>query len=252
MNAIATALLFTLSPLLAAAPGGDACQVASSAVPMPGLPELVMGSQEHPVPDGARLTQAQIRSLARQDTQIRGALDQIEARFKKLPAGQGRAVQSDPAGKGLPELVAHLLASASREQAFLTDFATASEFQLADDDKSRACSLCLAVRRGLDAKFQWRSGELAKLTQDQEKEAAELAALREGLRRKWAEAVQKELDPAQLTWLRGAQMRWLQQTLRTSVASGLRSLGEQKCTEASAPKCVFGSILTRAVADAKQ
>src|SRR5258706_10646212 len=199
MNAVAAAGLRALSPMVASAPGGDACQVASSAVPTPGLPELVMGSKERSVPDDARLTQAQIQSLARQDTLIRRALDEIEARFRKLPAGEGRAAQTGLADKALPELVAHFLASASREQAFLIDVAAASEFQLATDatvkaeksgEKSRGCSLCLAVRRGMEAKFQWRSGELAKLTPDQEQEAAELAALREGLRRKWAAAVQ--------------------------------------------------------------
>jgi len=238
MNAIAAAVFFVLSPLVATAPGGDACQVASSAVPTPGLPELVMGSRERAVPDDARLTQAQITSLARQDTQIRRALNEIEARFHKLPAGQGPAAQTNLADRELPEQVAHLLASASREQAFLIDVAT--------DESSRGCSLCLAVRRGMEAKFQWRSGELAKLTPDQEQEAAQLAAMREGLRRKWAAAVQTELNAVQLAWLREAQMRWLEQSLR--------SLGAKKgaaCTQAFSPKCVFGAALTAAVVAAK-
>jgi hypothetical protein len=205
-----------------------------------------MGSNERAVPDAARLTQAQIKSLARQDTQIRRALDEIETRFRKLPAGDGRAAQGSPKDKALPELVTHFLAGASREQALLIDLAT--------DEKSQGCSLCLAVRRGLDAKFQWRPGEFAKLTPDQEQEAAQLAGMREDLRRKWAAAVQAELNPVQLACLREAQMRWLEQSLRTSVAAGLRSCGAKQgaaCTEASAPKCVFGAILTGAVADAK-
>jgi len=238
MNAIAAAVLFVLTPFVAAPLGGDACQVAASAVPTPGLPELVMGSKERAVPDAARLTEAQIRSLARQDTQVRRALEEVEARFHKLPAGKGQAAQASLADKPLPEQVAHFLAGASREQAFLIDVAT--------DEKSHACTLCPAVRRGMEAKFQWRSGELAKLTPEQEQEAANLAARREELRRKWAAAVQAELNPVQLAWLREAQMRWLEQSLRTFGAKQAAA-----CTEASAAKCVFGAILTGAVAGAK-
>src|SRR5258706_1216764 len=192
MNAVAAAVLFALTPMVASAPGGDACQVASSAVPTPGLPELVMGSKERSVPDDARLTQAQIQSLARQDTLIRRALDEIEARFRKLPAGESRAAQTRLADKALPAPVAHFLASASREQGLLIDVAAASEFQLATDatvkaeksgEKARGGSLGPPGRRGMEGKFQGRSGEPAKPTAGPEPEAGGAAGRAHSVRR---------------------------------------------------------------------
>jgi hypothetical protein len=257
--------LFTVAlPMAAAAvPGGKACQVADSAVPTPGLEELVFGSKTDPVPSQARLTERQIEKLAEIDTKFRKILVDLEARSRKLPAGAGSSANAELASLPLPELVERFLAGAARDRALVIDIESAPEFHLANaeamaaklqGDKTRWCPLCLAVRQGMEAEFAWKAGELGALSPAQEKEAVELASLRDGVRRKWAAALSSELNAAQLEWLREAQMRWLKSTLQGAVATGMRSLGPEKC-EACATKvewkCEFCSIVLNALDEAK-
>ena len=262
---IAISLLSLFSSASAAVPGGKACQVAASAVPTPGLESLVMGSKSDPVPSAARLTEAQIDKLASLDTQLRAALEALEARAAKLPAGTrgARAANAELARQDLPALVTRFLAEAARDQALVFDFEAAGEFNLANaaalaaksqGDKSRWCPLCLAVRRGVEADFAWKAGEFGALSPEQEKEAAQLAAARDELRRKWEAALTAELKPEQLGCLRQAQMRWLKTTLHGAVASGMRSLGAPKCDACATTlqwKCEFCSIVLGAVDEAK-
>ena len=264
MRTLVAAFLLALLPLAAAAvPGGKYCQVADSGVPTPGLAELVMGSKTEPVPAQARLTEAQIDTLAELDTKIRRILEGINARAAKLPAGGGAAGNAELARQALPELVTRFLAEASRDRALLIDVESASEFRLANaealeaklqGDKSRWCPVCLAVRHGMEADFAWRAGEFGELSPAQEKEAAELASMRDDVRRKWAATLKSELNPAQLSCLREAQMRWLKATLKGAVASGMRSLGAKKCeacTTTVETKCEFCSLVLNAVDEAK-
>lgn len=262
---IAVPLLALLPLASAAVPGGKACQVAASAVPTPGLEALVMGSKTDSVPSGARLTQAQIETLAALDTKLRGTLEGIEARAAKLPAGVrgAQAPNADLASQPLPALVTRFLCEAACDKALVFDFEAPGEFQLANaaalearqkGDKTRWCPLCLAVRRGVEAEFTWKAGEFGALSPAEEKEAAQLAAAREEVRRKWTAALAAELKPEQLTCLREAQMRWLKSTLQGAVASGMRSLGAQKCEACATSvqsKCEFCSIVLGAVDAAK-
>jgi hypothetical protein len=262
---IAVPLLALLPFASAAVPGGKRCQVAASAVPTPGLEALVMGSKDDAAPSQARLSDAQIERLASLDTKLRSVLEGIEARAAKLPAGErkAQAPNAELASQPLPALVTRFLSEAARDQALVLDFEAAAEFQLANaaaleakqhGDKTRWCPLCLAVRRGVEADFAWKAGEFGALSPAQEKEAAELAAARDEVRRTWAAALGAALEPEQLGWLRGAQMRWLKSTLQGSVASGMRSLGAQKCEACAttvASKCEFCSIVLGAVDEAK-
>jgi hypothetical protein len=267
MRTLIAAFLLALLPLdAAAAPGGKACQVAASAVPTPGLELLVMGSKTDPLPAGVRLTEAQIEKLADLDTQIRRTLAELDARAAKLPAGSGVALagaREELGRAALPDLVARFLADASRDQALVIDVESAREFRLANaaalearrrGDDTRWCELCFAVRRGMEADFAWRAGEFAALSPVQQKEAAELAARRDELRRRWAATLATELDAAQLARLRAAQMEWLKATLHGAVAGGMRALGAEKCaacTHAVAEKCEFCALVVRAVDEAK-
>jgi len=266
MRTLLTLSLLALLPLASAAvPGGKACQVAASAVPTPGLEALVMGSKTDPVPSEVRLSEAQIEKLASLDTKLRSALEELEARAAKLPAGTrtAQAANAELARQPLPALVTRFLAEASRDQALLLDFEAAAEFNLANaaaleakqqGDKSRWCPLCLAVRRGVEADFAWKAGEFGALSPAQEKEAAQLAAARDEVRRKWSAALAAELKPEQLSRLRGAQMRWLKSTLHGAVAGGLRALGAQKCEACATTvewKCEFCSIVLGALDEAK-
>jgi len=266
MRTLIAVSLFALLPFASAAvPGGKACQVAASGVPTPGLEALVMGSKTDSVPAQARLTDAQIETLASLDTKLRKALEGIEARAARLPAGArgAKAPNAELAGQELPALVTRFLAEAARDQALVIDFEAAAEFNLANaaaleakekGDKSRWCPLCLAVRRGVEADFAWKAGEFGALSPLEAKEAAQLAAERDELRRKWAAALAAELKPEQLTCLRQAQMRWLRSTLQGAVASGMRSLGAKKCEACATSvewKCEFCSIVLGAVDEAK-
>jgi len=264
MHKFIAAFLLSLVPIAAAAvPGGKACQVAESGVPTPGLSELVMGSKTEPVPVQARLTEKQIDTLAQLDTQLRKTLEGIDARVARLPAGRGAAANAELARLELPELVTHFLAEASRDRALLISVESAPEFRLANaealeaklqGDKSRWCPLCLAVRQGMEADFAWGSGEFGALSPEQQKEAAELASMRDEVRRKWTTTLKSELSPAQLTWLREAQMRWLKSTLQGAVTNGMRSLGAKKCEACATTvewKCEFCSIVLNAVDQAK-
>ncbi|HTF90193.1 MAG TPA: hypothetical protein VK843_17390 [Planctomycetota bacterium] len=265
MRTLIAAFLLALLPLAAAAvPGGKRCQVADSAVPTPGLSGLVMESRTDPAPAELRLSETQIDHLAELDTKLRLALEQIGARAARLPAGHGASGKAELAQQALPELVTRFLADACGDQALVIDIESAREFHLANaealearnqGDKTRWCPLCLGVRRGLEADFAWKTGELADLSPAQAKEAAELASQRDTLRRSWAAALKSELSPAQLTWLREAQMRWLKGTLQGSVAKGMRSLGAKKCEACATTvewKCEFCSIVLGAVDEAKQ
>ena len=264
MHTLIAAALLALLPIAAAAvPGGKACQVALSAVPTPGLGELVMGSKTDPVPVQARLTEAQINTLADLDTKLRTTLNGIEARVARLPAGRGAAKDEELAKQELPELVARFLAEAARDRALLIDAESAGEFRLANaealeakkrGDKSRWCPLCLAVRQGMEADFAWRAGEFGRLSPEQQKEAAELASMRDEVRRKWTTTLKAELNPAQLARLQAAQMRWLKSELADAVADGMGSLGAEKCAACATKvewKCEFCSIVLRAVDEAK-
>jgi len=262
---IAISLLALLPFASAAVPGGKACQVAASAVPTPGLEALVMGSKADPRPAELQLSEKQIEILSSLDTKLREALEGIEARTARLPAGErkAQAPSAELAGQPLPELVTHFLAESARDQALVFDFEAAAEFNLANaaaleakqkGDKSRWCPLCLAVRRGVEADFAWKANEFGALSPAQAKEAAQLAAAREEVRRKWTAALAAELKPEQLTCLREAQMRWLKSTLQGAVASGMRSLGAQKCEACATTvqwKCEFCSIVLGAVDEAK-
>ena len=262
---IAVSLLTLLPCASAAVPGGKRCQVAASAVPTPGLEALVMGSGAAPVPAQAQLTDAQIETLASLDTKLRKSLEEIETRAAKLPAGArgAQVAKTDLALKPLPELVTHFLAEATRDQALVFDVEKAGEFQLANaaalaakqnGDDTRWCPLCLAVRRGIEADFAWKAGEFGTLSPAEEKEAGRLAAARDEVRRTWAAALASQLKPEQLTWLREAQMRWLESTLHDAVVSGMRSLGAKTCAACAksvATKCEFCSIVLGAVDEAK-
>jgi hypothetical protein len=259
--AIAAAFL-ALVPLVAFA-GGKACQIAQSAVPTPGLFELVMGSKTEPVPEQVRLSVAQVDALADCDTKIREALGEVEARKAKLPAGEHGESRAALAEEPLAALVTRCLAEAACDRALVIDVETAREFRLATDaaararergDKSLSCELCLAVRSGMQAKFAWKAGEFAALTPAQEKEAAELASKRDELRHQWTAAVQAQLTAPQLAWLRDAQMRWLKETLRGSLVHGVRTLAAKNCRaceEQATLKCEFCSIVSNAVEQAK-
>ena len=190
-------------------------------------------------------------------------VQELEVRSDKLPAGSGSGAKAELARQPLPELVEHFLSEAARDRALVIDVESAREFRLANaeavsarvqGDQSRWCPLCLAVRRGMEADFAWKAGELGALSPAQEKEAVELASMRDEVRRKWAGALVSELNDAQLCWLREAQMRWLKSALHDAVATGMRSLGPEKC-EASATKvewkCELCSIVLRAVDEAK-
>lgn len=264
MHTLIAAALLALLPIAAAAvPGGKACQVAESAVPTPGLGELVMGSKTDPVPVQARLTEAQINTLADLDTKLRGTLSGIDARAAKLPAGKAAAGNAELARQELPELVTRFLAEASRDSALLINVESAPEFRLANaealeaklrGDNSRWCALCLAVRQGMEADFAWRAGEFGSLSPEQQKEAAELASMRDEVRRKWTTTLKAQLSPAQLARLQAAQMRWLKSALAGAVADGMGSLGAEKCGACTTKvewKCEFCSIVLHAVEQAK-
>lgn len=261
---IAVPLLALLPFASAAVPGGNACQVAASVVPTPGLEVLVMGSKTDAVPANVRLTEAQVETLAHLDTKLRRDLEGIQARVAQLPAGAraAKAANAESANQPLPVLVTRYLAEAARDQALVLDFESATEFRLANaaaldarqkGDSQRWCQLSLAVRRGVEADFAWKEHEFGALSPAEEKKAAQLAAARDEVRRTWAAALAKELKPQQLDWLRAAQMRWLESTLQGSVASSLRSLGAKKCEACAATaewKCEFCSIVLGAVDEA--
>lgn len=264
MHTLILAALAAVLPVAAAAvPGGKACQVAESAVPTPRLADLVFGSKTDPVPAQGRLTEAQVEKLADLDTQLRRTLQDFNARVAKLPVAAKGEGSPELASQTLAELVEHFFAQATRDRALLIDVEAAREFQLANADalsaKSRGedrrwCALCLAVRRGMEAEFAWKAGEFGALTSEQQREAEKLASLRNDLRRKWTAALKSELSTAQLGWLRDAQMRWLKETLHSSVANGMRSLGEKKCESCATKlesKCEFCSIVLTAVDEAK-
>ena len=255
--AAVTALFALLS--LPAAAGGKACQVAESAVPTPGLRAMAMGSSSEPMPDEARLTSAQIDILAEADTNFRRALQEIEERIKKFPAGKPGAV-ADLSGKALPELVTAFLSRSVRGRAFVIDPKTAGEFRLANDaamaawkngEESKSCPLCIAVRVGLESSFRWEESEFGALTEAQKKELAELGKKRDDLGRKWAFVLKEELTVPQLEWLRNAQMRWLKATLKSSVTAGMKSLGAKTCGACAwkqeQEKCEFCVIVKKAV-----
>lgn len=256
-------LLPVAAPAAPAIPGGQACQVAACAVPTPGLADLVTGSKTDPVPAEGRLTEAQVNRLAGLDTEIRKALQDVNARVAKLPAASKQAGSPKLANQPLAELVEHFFVAATRDCALLIDVEGESEFRLANAKalaaKARGegswCALCLAVRRGVEADFTWKAGEFGALTSEQQLEAEKLASLRNDLRRKWTAALKSELNPSQLSLLRGAQMRWLKSTLRSSVANGMRPLGAAKCDSCSTGlqwKCEFCSIVLTAVDEAKE
>lgn len=264
MHKLIAAALFAVLPLAAAAvPGGKHCQVAESAVPTPGLAELVMGSKTDPVPDKARLSDSQVNTLAELDTKLRKTLNDIEARVAKLPAGKAGAASARLAQQELPELVACFLSSATRDRALLIDVDSAPAFRLANSEALAAkergedsswCALCVAVRKGMEADFAWRADEFGSLSPEQKQEAAVLASMRDEVRRKWTSALKSELSTAQIAWLREAQMRWLKSTLHGAVASGMRTLGAKKCDACATIvglKCEFCSIVLGAVDEAK-
>ncbi|KAF0242249.1 MAG: hypothetical protein FD180_4011 [Planctomycetota bacterium] len=259
----AVAALIALLPLPADA-GGKACQVSESAIPTPGLRELAMGSTSNPLPDNAWLKGAQIDRLAEADTHFRLALRDLDEQLAKLPAGKG-APAADLAGKPLPELVTAFLSRATRGRAILIDTESAGEFWLADDEamaaskggeKSRWCALCIAVRTGMEARFQYEESDFGALTEEQKKKLAALGQKRDDLGRKWAAILKEELTAPQLEWLRDAQMRWLKATLKTAVTNGVKSLGARTCEacseEAVQEKCEFCAIVTKALEAAKR
>lgn len=270
MRTLIAVFALALIPLAAAAslsaPGGKHCQVAESGVPTPGLNELVFGSNTRPVPSDARLSDAQIESLADLDTKLRRVLQDVEARAAKLPAGDAHAARAKLDAKGrpqLPALVERFVSEAVGDAALVIDVETAREFRLANaealaaresGDKERWCPLCIAVRRGLEADFTWRSDKFGALSAEQAKEATLLANLRDDVRRQWSARLREELRPAQIAWLRQAQMQWVKTTLKRAVVDGMQSLGKETCDACSTSiqwKCEFCSIVLNALDEAK-
>ena len=266
MRALFALPLLALLPLASAAVrGGKVCQVADSAVPTPGLADLVMGARPGSAPSPTRLTEAQITILADLDTKLRRSLQVIESRAARLPAGArgAEAAKAELALLPLPDLVTRLVADATRDQALVLDCETAPEFGHADaaapdagqrGDETRSCPPCRAVRRGVEAGFAWKAGEHGRLSPAEQVEAAELAAARDEARRTWKSALVAELGPEQLAWLRKEQMRWLESTMRGAVADGLRALGTQEraaCATTVEGECALCSIVLDAIDDAK-
>ncbi|MEK7468128.1 MAG: hypothetical protein AAB074_11995 [Planctomycetota bacterium] len=258
------ASIIALLPIPAAA-GGKACQIRDSAIPTPGLGELATGSTTNPMPEKALLSKEQIDTLAEADTNFRKALREINEQVAKLPAGPKRAA-SGVSSKPLAELVTAFLARAARDQALLIEVESAGEFWFANDEalaaqkkgeKDRFCALCIAVRQGVEAAFRWDESEFGELTEAQKKELAALGQKRDDLKRKWAAVLKEELTAPQLEHLRDAQMRWLKKTLKSAVAGGMKSLGDERCEACSGKegidkKCEFCWIVTSGVDEAKR
>lgn len=274
MRTLIAVLALAWIPLAAAAslsaprstPGGKHCQLAESGVPTPGLSELVLGSKTRPVPSDARLSEAQVETLADFDTKLRRVLKDVEARAARLPAGESRNAVATLDAKGppqLPALVERFVSEAACDAALVIDVETAHEFRLANaqalaaresGDKLGWCPLCLAVRRGIEADFAWRSNRFGELSPEQAKEATLLAHLRDDVRRQWSARLREELRPAQIAWLRQAQMQWIKTTLKQSVVDGMKAMGEETCNACSTSiqwKCEFCSIVLDALDEAK-
>lgn len=250
-----TALLASFAALLLSIPslaGGPWCEVAWTSPPTPGLEALVMNRGKDSAPEALRPSQKQVEALVEALRALNDAKSELDAKVAKLPLSKGGTVQRG----GLKERVTVLVAKATRDAVLVVDPETAGLFHLArkaamEDPKLYACDLCIAVRRGVEAKWAWDRAEFAReLTAEEEKLAAEVAAGRQSLREKWAAALRAELTKEQLAWLAAAQEEWIAAETGRCVEAGFRAAGREvceACSERRAKKCRLCDVVTAAV-----
>jgi hypothetical protein len=219
-----------------------------------------VGTDAKPVPEGVRLTQKQADALAKVDTALRGELAKAQKRQSQLPTRGKMNDVEEMRGKPLAFLVERSLTRQVRDAAILIDPEEAGEFGMARKADMAAwrageegdfCPLCCATRAGMEAPFAFYKADFRPLTEAQQKEADEIASLRQDLRAKWVAALRQELTEAQIAWLQSAQMRWLEGELKTAVTFGLALSGGESCAtcaeEAIEKKCLFCGIVEAAV-----
>ncbi|MCC6738713.1 MAG: hypothetical protein IT452_06680 [Planctomycetia bacterium] len=250
-----TALLASFAGLLVSLPvfaGGPRCEVAWTSPATPGFEPLAMGGGKEAAPKELRLTERQVDALVKVVRELNDAKAELDAKAAKLPLSKGGTTQRGE----LTDRVTVLVAKATRDAVLVVDPETAGLFHLArkaamEDPKLYACDLCIAVRRGVEAKWAWDRAEFAReLTAEEEKLAAEVAAGRQALREKWAAALRAELTKEQLAWLAAAQEEWIAAETGRCVEAGFRAAGREvceACSERRAKKCRLCDVVTSAV-----
>lgn len=254
-----TALLASFAALLLSIPslaGGPWCEVAWTSPPTPGLEPLVMNRGKEAAPEDLRPSRKQVDALVEALRGLNDLKSELDAKAAKLPLSKG-GMQQDG---GLTGRVTALVAKATRDTVFVVDPETAGLFHLArkaamEDPKLYACDLCIAVRRGIEAKWAWNRAEFAReLTAEEEQLAAEVAAGRQALREKWAAALRAGLTKEQLAWLAAYQEEWIAAETGRCVEAGFRAAGPDVCKSCeggrSAKKCRLCFVVTEAVARA--